>query len=256
MRTLWFDLRESIGRIENAIAGHQAGRARPPWLVLDLSAAQVWCTPVTGPPPYQAAVVATHVNGPPPADTEWPFCWLPVTRPDADGHRLIDHLRVAAGQGHRWLVADIDATSRWLRTAAVYDTAALPDIAVWAPAWLTAGDLGPYPGQIAHGYAHHGAVVARFTAATLRRIAADTDAHARRFPTRDADLLLLHDDGTHLEAVLVRAAAGPAGGITRLAPGTDVAHVRADSDGWYRLTDRRWPWRHTAPTPVAAHTVH
>ncbi|SCL17745.1 hypothetical protein [Micromonospora inyonensis] len=250
MRKLWFDLRRSLQQAEETTTvDHAVRTSEPPepWLVLDVNTGRLWFTPVNAPRPRSLAIAATHIDGPPPADEPWPLYRQPLTEPDPNHDSVLNRLRAAAQQGHRWLVADVSTPPR-LHTTSAYDTDTVPDTAVWSPAWLTAGDLGPYPGQIAHGYQHNGSVIARFTKATVQRIAADADARAAHTPGRDADLLALRDYGSGMEVLMVRAPATPAGPV----PGDEssavgMRHVTADPDGWYRLTDDRWPWRHATP---------
>ncbi|MEU4592312.1 hypothetical protein [Micromonospora aurantiaca (nom. illeg.)] len=249
MRKLWFDLRQSLQQAEETAADHRGDRTSAPlepWLVLDVRTAHLWFTPVDAPRPRSVAVAATHIDGPPPVGEPSPPYRQPLTEPHPACDTTLDRLRAAAGQGHRWLVADLSTPPR-LHTAAAYDTSTPPTTAVWTPAWLASGDLGPYPGQTAHGYQHHGSAVARFTRATVQRIAADANARALRFPERDADLLVLRHHGSGMEMFVLRAPGAPTGGP---APEPFVGGVRqlaADPDGWYQLTDDRFPWRQATP---------
>ncbi|MBF9134739.1 hypothetical protein I0C86_38285 [Plantactinospora sp. S1510] len=246
MRKLWFELRRSLQQAEEAIASHQASELKEPWLILDVRNARLWFTPANAPRPRSVAVPAAHGDGPMSAGELWPLYRQPLTEPDPDHESMLDQLRAAAGQGHRWLVADLSTPTR-LYTAAAYDTDTVPQTAHWTPAWLATGDLGPYPGQTAHGYQHNGSLVARFTRPTVQRIASDANARALRSPDRDADLLVLRHSDSSMEMFVVRAPAAPTDG---LAPATFVVGMRrltADSDGWYRLTDDRWPWRQAIP---------
>ncbi|RKF22815.1 hypothetical protein [Micromonospora globbae] len=250
MRQLWFDLRASLRQADETIAGHRAGTGEP-WLVVDVVDPRLWFTPVNAPRPRSVMIAAVHRDGPPAPQVPQPLYRQPLTAPGSDGTSLLDRLRAAAWQGHRWLVIDT-STPPQVYTAASYDADTVPDTAVWTPAWLAAGDLGPYPGQIAHGYQHHGFAVARFTAQTLAWIAADADARAASFPQRPADLLVLRDYGSGVEVLVVRAAGMSTGGLTRRgeAP-VGMRRITADADGWYRLADDRWPWRH-ADSPITA----
>ena len=249
MRKLWFDLRQCLLRAEetaSAPSGDRTSVSLQPWLVLDVSTARLWFTPVNAPRPRSVAVVATHVDGPSPASEPTPLYRQPLTEPDPDRDSTLDRLRAAAEQGQRWLVADLSTPTR-LHTAAAYDTDTPPETAVWTAAWLATGDLGPYPGQTAHGYQHNGSLIARFTKTTVQRIAADANARAIRTPERDADLLVLRDYGSGLEMFLVRAPAAPTVGLAPESFVVGMRHLAADSDGWYRLTDDRWPWRQATP---------
>lgn len=257
MRKLWFDLRESIGQAEETLAQGQVRHTSEPfepWLVLDVNHARLWFTPIDAPRPRSATVAATHRDGPPPADGPWPLFRQPLTEGDTNGESVLDRLHDAARQGHRWLVAEASMPLR-LYTAAVYDTDTVPETAIWTPAWLAAGELGPYPGEVAHGYQHHGSVLARFTWETVERIAADAQAHAARCPEQAANLLVLRDYGSGPEVFLVRAAGMPSGDLARLGkpPTVGMRHITADSDGRYRLTDDRWSWRHATPPAAASY---
>ncbi|PZG13451.1 hypothetical protein C1I95_23650 [Micromonospora craterilacus] len=138
-----------------------------------------------------------------------------------------------------------------MRTEAAYLTDTVPDSAAWTPAYLTTGDLGPYPGQIAHGYQHNDSVIARFTAETVARIAADASARSLSNPEQPADLLVLRDYGSGVEVLAISTPGTPTGGLARPDEPTAVGlrQFTADADGWYRLADNRWRWRHVAATP-------
>lgn len=255
MRQLWFDLRKSLQQAEETIEGQEASESSTPldpWLVLDMGNARLWFTPVNAPRPRTVCVRATNTGGPPPPQQPGPPYRHSLTEPGPDGECLLDRLRTAARQGHRWLVVDVSLSPQ-LHTAAAYATDTVPDTAIWTPAWLATGDLGPYPGQIAHGYQHNGAVIPRFTADTVARIAADADGRAMSDPERAADLLVLRDYGSGLEVLVVRAAAMSTGGLARLGEVAPVGmrRITADADGWYRLIDDRWLWRHAAPLTLA-----
>ncbi|WJK33154.1 hypothetical protein [Solwaraspora sp. WMMA2065] len=249
MRKLWFDLRRTLQRAEEATARPPAARTGTPptaWLVLHPDTAQLWITADTTPRPGDVAVVATHIDRTPPAGEQTPPYRQPLTEPDPNRDTTLDLLRAAARQGHRWLVADPSTPAR-LHTAAAYDTDNPPHAAVWTPAWLTTGDLGPYPGQTAHGYQHNGSLTARFTRTTLQRIAADTNTHAIRSPRPDTDLLVLRDDRSGMRMFVVRTPAPSAVDPTPQASVVAVRRLTADPEGWYRLTDGRWPWRQATP---------
>ncbi|MEU6022597.1 hypothetical protein [Micromonospora sp. NPDC047134] len=237
MRKLWFDLRATLRQAEDTITGQT--EPLEPWLVLDVDTARLWCTPFDAPRPRSTPVAATHTDGPPPAAGPWPLRRQPLTTPDTDGG-ILQRLRAAARQGHRWLVVETSAPTR-LTTAVAYDTDTPAHHAVWTPAWLTTGDLGPYPGQTAHGYQHHGHLIARFQAETVQRIAADTNARTLRRGWWDGDLLVQRGHGSGMEMFVVGA---PTAG---LAPDSLVVPISADSDGWYRLVGDRWPWRQATP---------
>ena len=243
MRKLWFDLRASLRQAEDTVVSQ--AESLDPWLVLDVDTARLWFTPFDAPRPRSTTVAATHTDGPPPADGPWPLRRQPLTTPDTGGG-ILERLRTAARQGHRWLVVDASTPMR-LATAAAYDTDTPAHSAVWTPAWLATGDLGPYPGQTAHGYEHHGHLIARFRAETVQRIAADANARALRRGWWDADLLVLCGYGSGMEMFVVRA---PTAG---LADQSLVVPVSADSDGWYRLVGDRWPWRQATPPAPAPH---
>ncbi|MFI6163072.1 hypothetical protein ACIA59_24360 [Micromonospora haikouensis] len=253
MRKLWFDLRETLAQIEKTVAGHTAGgtsEPSDPWLVLDIAEARLWITPVNAPRPRSATIAATHDDGQPSAVGSIPLYRQPLSEPDTDDENTLDRLQAAAQQGHRWLVVDASFQPR-LSTTATYDTETPPDAAVWTPAYLAAGDLGPYPGHIAHGYQHNGSVIPRFTRETVQRIAADTNAHAASTSEGDADLLVLRHHASGIEVFVVRVPGAPPGGHTHGGQ-TSVVEKRqltADPDNRYRLTGARWTWRHaTSPT--------
>lgn len=262
MRKLWFDLRESIGQAERTIADYTAGRTSEPpepWLVLDLADARLWFTPVNAPRPRGVAIAATHDDGPPFGAGSLPLYRQPLTEPNPDRESTLDQLRAAAQQGHRWLVADASTPTR-LHTAAAYDTDTPPETATWTPGWLATGDLGPYPGQIAHGYQHHGSVIPRFTRATVQRITTDTNARAIRSsePDADADLLVLRHHGSGMEMFVVRVPGASPSGLAHGGESSVVGmrQLTADPDGWYRLIDDRWPWQHATPPTLPPSRGH
>ncbi|WP_018909213.1 hypothetical protein [Salinispora arenicola] len=249
MRELWFDLREAIARAEETITGYTAGTTNEPpepWLVLDIPGARLWFTAVNAPRPRSGAIAAVHDDGPPPRAGAFPLYRQPLTEPDIDGENTLDQLRAAARQGHRWLVVDTSVPPR-LRTAAAYDTDRVPETAVWTPGWLATGDLGPYPGQVAHGYQHNGSAVFRLTGETVQRIAADSNARPFKFPEQDADLLVLRHHDSSIEMFVVRVPGANTLGHHNEPFVVETRQLTAGPDGWYRLTAGRWPWRHASP---------
>ncbi|MEU5554287.1 hypothetical protein ABZ738_31400 [Micromonospora sp. NPDC047793] len=249
MRKLWFGLREAIAQAEETNAGYTAGETHEPlepWLVLNTVGARLWFTAVNAPRPRSATIAATHDDGPPPGAESIPLYRQPLTEPDTDGKEPLDQLRAAARQGHRWLVVDTSMPPR-LYTAAAYDTDRVPETAVWTPAWIATGDLGPYPGQVAHGYRHNGSVIPRLRRETVQRIAADSNARAFRHPEQDADLLVLRHHDSRIEMFVVRAPGANNLGHHNETFVVETRQLTAGPDGWFRATDGRWPWRHASP---------
>ncbi|MGI5214845.1 hypothetical protein [Plantactinospora sp. CA-290183] len=245
IRQLWFDLLEALHLAEEVAVGehvpHGAQDAPQPWLVLDVNTGGLWFTPHDAPRPRSRRLSVVHADGPVPRQ-EWPLYRRSLTEPDPDGANVLQQLRDAASDGRRWLVLDASIPPR-LHTLAAYETDTAPARATWIPAYLTIGGLGPYPGQIARGYQHSGAPVARFEPQTVVRIAVDSDARAARDPERPADLLVLRDYGNGLEAFLMRAA----GAVRDLDYGQPAATtpvgmkpIHVDGDGWYPIVDNRW----------------
>ncbi|MFB6393553.1 hypothetical protein [Polymorphospora lycopeni] len=248
-RQLWFDLRETLRQAETTIAG-PTGEPGEPWLVVDTAAGRLWFTPVNAPRPRSATVTAVHDDGPRPS-RPWPPYRQPLTEPGPDDTSLLDRLHAAAREGHRWLVID-PTTPPQLHTAAAYDTATVPATATWTPAYLAAGELGPYPGEIAAGYQYNGCVIARFRLEAVERIAAD--AHARTWPGQTADLLVRRGYGNRTEVFMAHAA----GSIDAPTPGQPevgnetlrMRRVTAVTDGWYVLVSDLCSWRQVDPPMV------
>jgi hypothetical protein len=116
--------------------------------------------------PTAASVQATHVDG---GGERWdhptPAFYLRLTQPDEEtDETLLDVLRQRAARGACWFTIDLlggETFTHAVRQAR--NTSDLPAQVTWVPAHVAAGDLGPYPAQVARGYHRQGAVHARFT---------------------------------------------------------------------------------------------
>lgn len=243
---LWFDLTATLRVAEHAAScdsfpGYSPGYGdygREPCLLIATGQRGRLDSNGRGDQPTPASVQATHVDGGngDGAGERWdrptPAVYLRLTHPD-DGtdETLLDTLRHHAASGACWFTVDADgghadgSVSWAVRHAR--DTRDLPAGVIWVPAHVAAGELGPYPAQVARGYRRDGAVHARFARDTVWWIALDL----RSLPAARRPAETLRVIGERVERVGY--------------PGTDretTAPLPPDPDGWWRIGGKGWPW--------------
>ena len=185
--------------------------------------------------PVPARVAAIHIDRPTPGrDRPVPGSYLPLTHPDPDdemwgGPALLDQLRHAVAGGACWFSLDVHADAAVeYATRRTREVATAPAEATWVPAWVAAGDLGPYPAQVARGYHRPGGhLFARFRRDIAWWIALDCRCQPAR--QRPAEGIRV----TGEQVTLIRH------------PGTGgefVVPLTADPDRWWRLDSDAWPW--------------
>jgi hypothetical protein len=237
-KRLWFDLTATLRVAEHAtscdtFAGY-GDYGREPCLLIATGQRGGLDSNGRGDQPTPAPVRAIHVDG---GEAErWdrltPAVYLRLTHPD-DGtdETLLDTLRHHAAGGARWFTVDADGGHADGRVCwAVRHTRDLPAEVTWVPSHVAAGELGPYPAQVAHGYHRDGAVHARFARDTVWWIALDL----RSLPAGRRPAETLRVTGEHVERV------EPVG-----RPGGDrepTAPLPHDPDGWWRIGGKGWPW--------------
>jgi hypothetical protein len=177
-------------------------------------------------------VRATHVDGG--TGERWdrptPSYYLRLTHAeDDDEPTLLDMLR--ASNGMCWFTIDVHPGSIAYAVHATREATDLPAHASWVPALVAAGDLGPYPAQIAHGYRRPGGgVFARVTRDVAWWIALDL----RHLPAGQRPAEAIQTTGDRVVRIVDQ--------------GSDherVEPLTADPGGWWRIDGDAWPW-----TPV------
>jgi hypothetical protein len=164
-------------------------------------------------------------------DRPTPAYYLRLTHPDGDddgsnGPTLLELLR--ASRHAAWFTVDVedDQTARYAaRVSREVDD--VPGDATWLPARVQTEQLGPYPGQIAHGYHRPGgAVFARFSRDVAWWIALDW----RHLPAAKRPAEAIRVTGDQLARIHQ--------------PGSGQEHVEplAASGGWWRIDGDAWPW--------------
>jgi hypothetical protein len=258
-RRLWFDLAATLRLAEHTRTSIDfiavAGIPDAPCLIADTGVParlRSNALPQPGELEHLGELPAAHVDEPGRDDTSASYC-LPLTEPDEhNGVPLLDLLRRGTRQGDRWFTIDADTANLRPSTRGAYHTSTVPGGAEWIPALVATGQLGPYPAQVARGYHHDGAVIARFDLDAVRRIAADTQTLASRSAGGDVEVIVIAydaDDGPHVVAVH-----GP--GTTVQTDGSrplrvharwDVDEITGDADGMFGIDVGSWPWRRVDP---------
>jgi hypothetical protein len=255
IRRLWFDLPQAL-RLAEQTADGATSDAEPhsppaPWLVLDANNARLWFTPLNAPRPRSPHLAAVHDDGDQPDRPQtWPLYRQPLDERDTEDMTVLDRLRAAAADGHRWLTVDAAIPAR-VSTEAVYETGTVPGRARWVPAYVQVGDLGPYPAQIASGYHWQHGVIPRFDRQVVAHIAADTQARALRTPNRAAEQVIVDGAEGNLEVFLVRlpdiVANQDGARLLPIGAKVELEKVAADPDGWYPVAACRWRWDAVLP---------
>jgi len=238
-KRLWFDLPEIFRLAEHAascttfIGVGEDGRR--PCLLVDTRSTGMIGSNGRSAEPAPDPVHAVHVDGAPdePSDHRTPGSYLRLTHTDPDdefwqGPALLDELCHAAARRACWFTIDVhtDATIDHA-THHTREVTTAPAEATWAAAQVAAGDLGPYPAQVARGYHRPGG----FVFARFRRDIAWIALDWRRQPAdrRPAE-------GIRVAGEQVEVIRHPSTGRER------VEALTADPGRWWRIDGDTWRW--------------
>jgi len=234
-KRLWFNLAAVTAVAEHAASCNQfrafGAAGRRPCLLVDTAGGGRIGSNGRSDTPSPAWLPASYVDGREERHEPTPAVLLPLTDPDPQPWSepsLLDVLRAGVHRRMHWFTIEVASNGAVTHTVvASRQRVDLPADVSWVPAHVAAGELGPYPAQIAAGYHRPGgSAFARFTRDVAWWIALDI----RHLPRS-------RQPGEAIRVVDEQ--------VRRMPPAAGGERANADvgeADGWWRIDGPAWPW--------------